>query len=128
MKRLCWLACALAILHGACEAKPLRVQGSRVASGSVTVTWQPTLYDGDNTPVKSLASYTVKCGTTSGTYTVSNNIAVGSLTTTSNWLGITTYTYTTTSLASGTWYCAITSTDAGGNESDASNEISKVVP
>jgi hypothetical protein len=97
-------------------------------SGSITLTWQPVIRDSDNTHTPDIASYTTKCGTTRGAYTVTQTTAVGSLSTTTAWLGNTTYTYTTGALASGTWYCVISSIDTSGNESNDSLEISKVVP
>lgn len=84
------------------------------SSNSATLTWDAPTTNADGTPLTDLAGYKVYYGISSGNYTVS--IDVGNVT-----------TYKIDDLSPGTYYFAVTAYDTSGNESDYSNEVSKVI-
>jgi Bacterial Ig-like domain (group 2) len=83
-------------------------------TGSATLAWDaPTTYE-DGTPVTDLAGFKIYYGTSSGNYT--SIIDVGNIT-----------TYVINTLASGTYYFAVTAYYTSGNQSGYSNEASKTI-
>ncbi len=92
--------------------------GSSTSSNSpgntATLTWDAPTTNADGTPLTDLAGYKVYYGTTSGNYT--DVIDVGNVT-----------TYKVEGLQPGTYYFAVTAYDTSGNESNYSNEVSKII-
>jgi hypothetical protein len=68
----------------------------------------------DGTPLTDLGGYKVYYGLSSGNYT--NSLDVGNVT-----------TYKIYNLTPGTYYFAVTAYDTSGNESDYSNEVSRII-
>jgi len=84
------------------------------ANGAATLSWTVPTERTDNTPLTNLAGFNIYFGQTSGDY--SNKVVV-------NNIGIT--TYVVENLSGGTWYFSVTAVDAGGLESNPSNEGNK---
>ncbi len=84
------------------------------SSGFVTLSWDPPTTNVDGTPVSDLAGYRIYYGLSSRNY--SWVIDVGNVN-----------TYKIENLSPGTYYFAVTAYDTSGNESDYSNEVSKVI-
>jgi hypothetical protein len=82
---------------------------------SVTLAWDPPTTHGDGTPLVDLAGYKIYYGGTSRVYTF--YLDVGNVT-----------NYRMEKLSPGTYYFAATAYDTSGNESDYSNEVSKIIP
>jgi hypothetical protein len=78
------------------------------------LTWDAPTKNVDETDLIDLAGYKVYYGTLSGNY--SSSIDVGNV-----------MTYEIDSLSPGTYYFAVTAYDTSGNESDYSNEMSKII-
>ncbi len=76
--------------------------------------WDATTTNTDNTPVDGPVSYSMTCGTTSGTYTIISSQVTGLTMQISTVLG---------GQANGTYYCAVTAIDTWGSQSDFSNEV-----
>lgn len=81
--------------------------------GSVTLAWDAPV-NSDGLPLPNVAGYKVYYGTSSRAYETSINNGMQT-------------TCTISGLAPGTYYIAVTSYDASGNESPFSNEASKIV-
>ena len=81
---------------------------------TATLTWDAPTTNADGTPLTDMGGYKVYYGTASGKYTFS--LDVGNIT-----------TYRIEGLSPGTYYFAVTASDASGNESDYSNEVSKTI-
>jgi len=92
----------------------LFVTHSPSSGSSVTLTWDPPTTNEDGTPLEDLAGYKIYYGGSSRDYTVS--IDVGNVT-----------IYRIDNLPPGTYYFAATAYDTSGNESDYSNEVSKML-
>lgn len=84
-------------------------------ANSALLTWVAPTTNTDGTPLTDLGGFKVKRGTVAGVYT--QVIDVGNV-----------VTYQLTGLASGTHYFVVTAYDTSGNESMASNQVSKNVP
>jgi hypothetical protein len=80
----------------------------------VTLRWKAPTTNADGSPLNDLAGYKIYYGTSSGNYTKS--VDVGNVT-----------TYTMKNLPTGTVHFALTSYDKAGNESDFSDEGSKLI-
>jgi hypothetical protein len=87
---------------------------SNSPSNSATLTWDPPSTNTDGTPLTDLAGHKVYYGTTSGNYT--EVIDVGNV-----------ITYKVGGLQPGTYYFAVIAYDTSGNESDYSNEVSRII-
>jgi hypothetical protein len=81
---------------------------------TVTLTWAAPTTNADGTPLTDLAGYKIYYGTISGNYT--EVIDVGNV-----------ITYKVEGRQPGTYYFAVTAYDTSGNESDYSNEVSKII-
>ena len=79
------------------------------------LTWTAPAQNTDGLPLTNLAGYKIYYGTTS--HADSRTSAVSGATS----------TQATLALTPGTWYFVVTALDANGNESSASNEVSKSV-
>ncbi len=84
------------------------------SAGSATLNWQEPTANVDGTPATDIAGYIIYYGQSSGNYT--NWIDVGNVS-----------SYTIYDLPNGTFYFVTTSYDIYGNESEFSNELSKVI-
>ena len=80
----------------------------------IPLSWDVPTTNSDGTSLTDLAGYTIYYGTASGDY--SQSINVGNVT-----------TYTVPISIGGTYYFAVTAYDTTGNESDYSNEVTKVI-
>ncbi len=80
----------------------------------VTLSWDPPTTNVDGTPVTDLTGYRIYYGLSSRNY--SWVIEVGNVT-----------TYKIENLSPNTYYFAVTAYDTSGNESDYSNEVSKII-
>lgn len=85
-----------------------------ISTGFVTLTWDSPTTNADGTPLEDLAGYKIYYGISEGNYTASMD--AGNVT-----------TYTVSNLSSGTYYFAVIAYDISGNESDYSNEVSKII-
>ncbi len=81
---------------------------------SATLTWDPPTTNADGTPLTDLAGYKIYYGTSPDNYTVVIN--VGNVT-----------IYRIDNMPLGTYYFAVTAYDTAMNESDYSNEVSKII-
>lgn len=85
-------------------------------AGNVTLTWSPSLFNKDGTPLTDFAGYALYYGPASGDYT--NSIDIGNVT-----------TYQLYGLPEGmTWYFSVTAYDTSGNESEYSNQVARFIP
>lgn len=84
------------------------------ATGNVTLTWEAPTQNTDGTPLTDLAGFKVYWGTQSGSYPQSASLG--------NVL-----TYRVENLTAGLWFFAVTAVNAGGIESEHSDEVSKLV-
>lgn len=80
----------------------------------VTLSWEPPTTNVDGSPVTDLAGYRIYYGLSSRNY--SWVIDVGNVT-----------TYKIENLSPNTYYFTVTAYDTSGNESDYSNEVSKII-
>ncbi len=80
----------------------------------VTLSWDPPTTNADGTPLADLAGFRIYYGLASRNY--SWVIDVGNVT-----------TYKIENLSPNTYYFAVTAYDTSGNESDYSNEVSKII-
>jgi hypothetical protein len=87
---------------------------SVTTTGSATLSWAAPTTNTDGTPLTNLAGYKIYYGTSSGNYTLSQDI--GNIT-----------SYTINNLPSGTYYFAVTSYDSSGMQSVYSNEARKTI-
>lgn len=76
--------------------------------------WQPPAYNIDGSPADDLGGYVIYLGNTSRNY--DKWIDVGNVS-----------SYTITNVPPGIYFFALTSYDIFGNESDLSNEVTKVI-
>ncbi len=87
---------------------------SNSPGNSATLTWDPPSTNADGTPLTDLDGYKIYYCTSSGNYTKVVN--VGNVT-----------TYKIEPLNPGTYYFTVTAYDTSGNESDYSNEVSRII-
>lgn len=87
---------------------------TRVFAANMTVTWEAPTTNEDGSPLTDLAGYKVYYGTDSNSY--QSVVDVGDV-----------LTYSLIGLDEGTYYIAVTAYDTSANESDYSNEVSKVI-
>ena len=96
------------------------------AAADVTFSWDPPTTNVDNTPLTDLAGYNLYYGTESGNYT--DMVDVGCAVSCPEPTGSEEETYTISGLSDGVvYYFAVTAYDTAGNESDYSNEVSKLI-
>lgn len=96
---------------------PFTISVTAVASGTATLSWSPPTQNTDGSPLSDLAGYYIYYGSSAAT--LSNRLVVSNA-------GLTAYTLT--SLASGTYYFAVSAYTTTGTESAQSNVGSKSVP
>lgn len=87
---------------------------SPVYAGEATLSWDAPTTNVDGTPLTDLGGYKVYCGTASRVYGAP--VDVGKV-----------LTYKVINLSEGTKYFAVTAYDISGNESEYSNEVSKMI-
>ncbi|HVY64859.1 MAG TPA: putative Ig domain-containing protein [Gammaproteobacteria bacterium] len=95
---------------------PFNIAVQAVASGSVTLTWQPPTQNTDGSSLTDLAGYKIYWGTKLGTYP--NVVAVANP-------GIT--SYVVQNLVPNTYYFVMTAVSSGGAESAYSDSVSKTI-
>lgn len=88
----------------------------QVATGSVTLSWQPPTTRSDGTPLTNLAGYRIRYGTAVGSYPNVVQLPNAGLT-----------TAVIENLARATWYFVATAYDSAGAESSFSGVVSKTI-
>jgi hypothetical protein len=84
-------------------------------AADITLSWDPPTENSDGTPLSDLAGYKIYYGTSSGNYTTVVDVMNATI-------------YTIKNLPEGfTYYFAVTAYDIYGNESEFSNEVSKII-
>jgi hypothetical protein len=102
---------------GSASLPPFSISVSAPATGSATLNWTPPTQNTDGTALADLAGYRVYYGTSATTLTSRVDIAQPATT-----------QYTVSTLATGTWYFAVSAYNLSGTESALSNVGSKTIP
>lgn len=95
-----------------------------VFGGEAILTWDYPTTNADGSALTDLAGFKSYYGTASGNYSAVIDTGFATCTTASP---CSTSTYTVTNLSNSTYYFAVTAYDTAGNESDFSNEVSKII-
>lgn len=90
---------------------------SSPATGTALITWVAPTQNSDGSALTNLTGFNIYYGTSAGSLTQVQSVS-----------GATMTSYTINSLASGTWYFAVTALTSSGAESGLSNSSSKTIP
>jgi hypothetical protein len=89
-------------------------------TGTMQLTWEAPLFDGDGQPLTDLNGFKVYYGTVTP-------VTAANSTGNSGTLSSATFTYTIESLTANTWYATVVAIDVAGNESYSGIDVSKVI-
>ena len=91
---------------------------------SATLAWEPPTRRADGTPLTDLAGYNVHYGTSSGSYSTTDDLGMPACAPNGTTIQC---THQVQGLGAGVWYFVVTAYDSAGKESDYSNEATGAI-